>query len=232
MEKYLDVLRRCALFDGVGDEEIPAMLSCLKARVIKVEKGENIFTEGEPARYVGIILSGEAQIIMLDYFGHRSIMSFIEPAQIFGESFACADVDVLPVSVVASSPCEVLLIDCRYMVDVCSRACSFHNKMIYNMLKIVARKNLEFNRKIEITSKRSTREKLMAYLMTQAKLRGSNNFTIPFDRQELADYLGVERSAMSAELSRMRREGLVDYKRSWFKVQRNQNGEEMNNWYV
>lgn len=225
MEKYLNVLKKCTLFDGMNDEEIYVMLSCLKARVVTVSKGEYIFTEGEPAKYVGIVLSGEAQIIMVDYFGNRNITTSIEPADVFGESFACADVGVLPVSVVASEASDIMLINCRYIIDVCSRACTFHNRMIYNMMKIVAKKNIEFNRKIEITSKRTTRGKLMAYLMTQAKMRGSNNFTIPFDRQELADYLGVERSAMSAELSRMRQEGLVDYKRSWFKVQRSNSAD-------
>ena len=225
MEKYLNVLKKCTLFDGMNDEEIYVMLSCLKARVVTVSKGEYIFTEGEPAKYVGIVLSGEAQIIMVDYFGNRNITTSIEPADVFGVSFACADVGVLPVSVVASEASEIMLINCRYIIDVCSRACTFHNRMIYNMMKIVAKKNIEFNRKIEITSKRTTRDKLMAYLLTQAKLRGSNNFTIPFDRQELADYLGVERSAMSAELSRMRQEGLVDYKKSWFKVQRSNSAD-------
>ncbi|MDD6648106.1 MAG: Crp/Fnr family transcriptional regulator [Firmicutes bacterium] len=220
MEKYLNVLKKCTLFDGMNDEEIYVMLSCLKARVVTASKGEYIFTEGEPAKYVGIVLSGEAQIIMVDFFGNRNITASIDPADVFGESFACADVEAMPVSVVASEASEIMLINCGYIIDVCSRACTFHNRMIYNMMKIVAKKNIEFNRKIEITSKRTTRGKLMAYLMTQAKMRGSNNFTIPFDRQELADYLGVERSAMSAELSRMRQEGLVDYKKSWFRVQR------------
>ena len=216
----MNVLKKCTLFDGMNDEEIYVMLSCLKARVVTASKGEYIFTEGEPAKYVGIVLSGEAQIIMVDFFGNRNITASIDPADVFGESFACADVEAMPVSVVASEASEIMLINCGYIIDVCSRACTFHIRMIYNMMKIVAKKNIEFNRKIEITSKRTTRGKLMAYLMTQAKMRGSNNFTIPFDRQELADYLGVERSAMSAELSRMRQEGLVDYKKSWFRVQR------------
>ena len=225
MEKYLNVLKKCTLFDGMNDEEIYVMLSCLKARVVTASKGEYIFTEGEPDKYVGIVLSGEAQIIMVDFFGNRNITASIDPADVFGESFACADVEAMPVSVVASEASEIMLINCGYIIDVCSRACTFHNRMIYNMMKIVAKKNIEFNRKIEITSKRTTRGKLMAYLMTQAKMRGSNNFTIPFDRQELADYLGVERSAMSAELSRMRQEGLVDYKKSWFKVQRSNSAD-------
>ena len=112
MEKYLNVLKKCTLFDGMNDEEIYVMLSCLKARVVTVSKGEYIFTEGEPAKYVGIVLSGEAQIIMVDFFGNRNITASIDPADVFGESFACADVEAMPVSVVASEASEIMLINC------------------------------------------------------------------------------------------------------------------------
>lgn len=220
MRKFLNVFKKCILFDGVKEEEISAMLSCLNARMITVSKDEYVFMEGEPAKYVGIILSGEVQIVKNDFFGNRSIVTSIAPSELFGESFACADVKVLPVSAVASKESEILLIDCKRIITTCSRTCEFHNRIIYNLLRIVANKNLVFNKKVEIISKRTTREKLMAYLLVQAKLHDSNNFTIPFDRQALADYLCVERSAMSAELSRMRQEGLVDYKRSWFKVEK------------
>lgn len=218
MRKFLNVLKKCILFNNVKEEEIPGILSCLGARVTDASKGEYIFAEGEPAKYVGIVLSGGVQIVKNDFFGNRSIVDSIGTAELFGESFACADVETLPVDAVASEDSEILLIDCRRIITTCNRNCEFHNKIIYNMLHVVANKNLIFNKKIDIISKRTTREKLMAYLLSQAKLHNSNSFTISFDRQALADYLCVERSAMSAELSRMRQEGLVDYKRSWFKV--------------
>lgn len=218
MRKYLDIFRKCVLFDGIEEEHLLAMLSCLNGRVITADKDQYIFNEGDPAESVGLLLSGKAQIIKNDFFGNRTIVAAIEPAQLFGESFACADVEEIPVSVVASEKCEILLMDCRRIIATCNNVCQFHTRIIYNLLRIVANKNLMFNQKIEITSQRTTREKLMTYLLIQAKIQGKSSFTIPFDRQQLADYLEVERSAMSAELSRMQKDGLIEYKRSWFRL--------------
>lgn len=218
MKKYLGVLKKCILFGGIDDENIIAMLTCLNARVIEADKGEFIFNEGDAAEYVGILLTGEAQIIRDDFFGNRSIMTEVMPGELFGESFACADVKELPVSVVASENSEIMLIDCRRIITTCESSCVFHNMIIHNLLRVLAAKNLAFNKKMEIISKRTTRDKLMTYLMSQAKANGSSSFTIPFDRQELADYLGVERSAMSKEISRMKADGLIECDRSRFKI--------------
>ena len=136
----------------------------------------------------------------------------------FGESFACADVKRFPVSVVAVEDSQVLLIDSRRITVTCANACGFHNQMIFNLLKVVANKNLVLNQKIEITSRRTTREKLMAYLLLQAKIHRSDTFTIPYDRQALADYLEVERSAMSAEIGKLRRDGIIDCEKSTFRL--------------
>ena len=197
------------------------MLSCLGARTRSLTKNQIIFQEGDPARDVGIVLSGAVQIVKEDYYGKRSIVARIGPGELFGESFACAGVRALPVSVVASEDSLVAIIDCHRITVSCSNACAFHSRMIFNLLRVVASKNLLFNQKIEITSKRTTREKLMTYLLSQAKLHGSDSFTIPYDRQALADYLGVERSAMSTELGKLRREGVLECDKSWFKLLQN-----------
>lgn len=197
------------------------MLSCLGARTRSLTKNQIIFQEGDPARDVGIVLSGAVQIVKEDYYGKRSIVARIGPGELFGESFACAGVKALPVSVVASEDSLVAIIDCHRITVSCSNACAFHSRMIFNLLRVVASKNLLFNQKIEITSKRTTREKLMTYLLSQAKLHGSDSFTIPYDRQALADYLGVERSAMSTELGKLRREGVLECDKSWFKLLQN-----------
>lgn len=218
MKKYLGVLKKCILFSGIDDENIIAMLACLNARVIDADKGEFIFNEGGPAEYVGILLSGEVQIVRDDFFGNRTIVAAVMPGEMFGESFACADIEELPVSVIASEKSEIMLIDCRRIITTCESSCVFHNMIIHNLIRVLADKNLAFNKKIEITSKRTTRDKLMTYLMSQAKTHGSSSFTIPFDRQELADYLGVERSAMSKEISRMKEDGLIECDRSRFKI--------------
>lgn len=213
-----DILEQCLLFENVDMQDRGTMLSCLGARELRVKRNRNVFSEGDPAEYVGIVLSGMVQLVREDYFGNRSIISNVGPAGLFGESFACAGVASYPVSAVAVEDSLVLLINSRRITATCCNACSFHNQMIYNMLKVVATNNLALNQKIEITSKRTTREKLMAYLLSQAKLHGSDQFTIPYDRQALADYLEVERSAMSAEISKLKKDGVIDCHKSNFKL--------------
>lgn len=218
MEKYLDVLQKCVLFENIEQKDIGAMLGCLGAKIKEYGKNEIILAEGDPANRLGIVLSGSVQILREDYFGNRSIVAAVEPAQLFGESFACAGIKEMPVSAVSMEKSEVMLIDSRRITISCANACAFHSRMIMNMLRVVAQKNLVFNRKIEIMSRKTTREKLMAYLLELAKQNSSSEFAIPFDRQGLADYLGVERSALSAEISKMKRDGIIDSARSRFKL--------------
>jgi len=216
MKKYFEPLRKCHLFDEIADDNLFAMLGCLGARVQSYSRNQPIIEEGEPAAQVGIVLSGSAQIMRVDYYGNRSIVTNIEPSQLFGESFACAEVKAMPVSVVASEDCNIMLIDCHRIMQSCCNACEFHNQIIFNLMKVIATKNLIFNQKIEITSKRTTREKLMTYLLLQAKLQGTNSFTIPFDRQELADFLEVDRSGLSAEISKLRNNGIIECRKNSF----------------
>ena len=216
MEKYFSVLQSCDLFDGIAPADLPGMLACLGAETVKAKKGSAIFSEGDPARFVDILLEGAVQVVLDDYYGNRSILTQAAPGELIGESFACAGVTSLPVSMLATQDSTLLRIDCCRITRSCSNACEFHNRLILNLLQVVAAKNLTFHKKLEIISKRTTREKLMAYLIWQAKLQHSHSFTSPFDRQGLADYLGVERSAMSAELSKLRRDGVIDFDRSHF----------------
>ena len=220
MQEYFDVLERCPLFAGIRREDWDGMLACLAPRVVKTKKNQILLSEGDPANYVGIVLAGSVQILKVDYYGNRSIVARAEPGELFGESFACAGAAELPVSVVADTEGAVMLLDCGRITTSCSNACGFHTRMIHNLLRVVALKNLQLNQKIEVTAKRTTRQKLMAYLVSQAKLQGSDSFRIPFDRQELADYLQVERSAMSAELSKLRAEGVLESKKNQFRLLR------------
>ena len=218
MKKYIDILRRCPLFNQIEDENLIKMLSCLGARVEAFDKKYTIISEGNPAKYIGIMLSGSAQIIRNDYYGNRSIISEIYPSEVFGEAFACAEVRAIPVTVIANEPCEVMLIDCVHILQTCSNNCGFHQQLIFNLMKDLAVKTITFHQKIEITSRRSTREKLMTYLMIQAKKAGTSSFDIPFDRQELADYLEVDRSGLSAEISKLRSEGIIECQRNHFEL--------------
>ncbi|MBQ9131539.1 MAG: Crp/Fnr family transcriptional regulator [Clostridia bacterium] len=218
MKKYLEILKKCMLFDHIAEEDLLRMLQCLGARVESFDKKYTIFAEGSPARYIGILLSGSAQVVQVDYYGNRSILSGILPGQVFAEAFACAEVPVVPVSVVANEPCRVMLIDCSHILHVCSNHCGFHQQLIYNLMKDLAQKSLQFHQRIEVTSKRTTREKLMAYLMIQAKQSNRNSFDIPFDRQELADYLEVDRSGLSAEISKLKKEGVLENHKNHFRL--------------
>ena len=150
MKEFFPILETCPLFDGIELKDLSAMLACLGARVSKYQKNQVIFQEGDAAKYVGIVLSGAAQIVHEDFYGNRSIVARIAPAELFGESFACAGVESLPVSVTAAEDSQVMLIDCRRITVSCTSACSFHSRMIFNLLRVVATKNLVFNQKIEI----------------------------------------------------------------------------------
>ncbi len=216
MKKYFNALRKCSLFNLIEDEKLTVMLQCLGAKTISFDKKYTILAEGYPAKYIGIMLSGSAQIIQVDYYGNRTILSNVNESDVFGESFACAELQAIPVDIIANEPCEVMLIDCGHILHTCSNNCGFHQQLIFNLMKDLATKNIMFHQKIEITSKRTTREKLMTYLMFQAKKAGNSSFEIPFDRQELADYLEVDRSGLSAEISKLRKEGIIESSRKQF----------------
>ena len=216
MKKYFGILRKCSLFSEIEDQHLIAMMSCLGAKRVSFEKKYTIFAEGNPAKYIGILLSGSAQIVRHDYYGNRSIVSGVMPGELFGESFACAGMEVLPVSIVANEPCEVLLIDSSHVLHTCTNGCEFHRRMIYNLMRDLAAKNIMFHQKLDITAKRTTREKLLAYLAYMEQQTGTHEFEIPFDRQELADYLEVDRSGLSAEIGKLRREGVLDCRKNHF----------------
>lgn len=216
MQKYLDTLMVCPLFEGIGEGGLLNTLTCLGAHVRRCEKGETILAEGEPVRYLGIVLSGTVQIVRMGYDGSRSILVRLDPTGLFGEAYACAGMTAMPASAVAAERAEVLLIGAERILHPCAHPCGFHHQMIYNLMRILATKNLALHRRAEITAQRTTRGKLMTYLALQAAQAGSRSFDIPFDRQELADYLGVDRSGLSAEIGRLRREGVLSCTRSHF----------------
>ena len=218
MEEYFDVLSQCPLLSGISQEEMGLMLNCLGGKIATITKGNPVFLEGEPAKYVGVVLSGKVQIVRDDYYGNRSVLAVVSPGGLFAEAFACAGVETLPVSAIALQNCAVLLLDCKRVLTGCCNACPFHSRLVRNLLQGISQKNLMLTAKIRCMSQKTTQEKLMEFLLEQAKQQGSGEFVIPYDRQALADYLGVERSAMSAELSKLKKAGLIDYRGSRFRV--------------
>jgi len=218
MQDFFDVLSACPLFEGIAGEELTAMMGCLGGKKEKIPKGEPVFLEGDPAWFVGVVLSGAVQVVRDDYYGNRSVMTVAEPGDMFAEAFSCAGMEKLPASAIALTDSQVMYMDCARVLHLCGNACPFHNRLVSNLLRALARKNLALSRKIQIMSHKTTRDKIMAYLLEQAKMRQSSQFTIPYDRQALADHLGVERSAMSAEISKLKKMGLIDTNGSWFHI--------------
>ena len=216
MEQYFDLLLKNPLFSGIQKEDLRSLLGCLSARVTSFSKGTPVFLEGDPAGAIGFVLEGAVEIVHDDFYGNRSLLTVAEAGELFGEAYACSAIEAMPVSAYASRDTKLLWLECRKMLTVCSNACGFHGMLIQNLLQVVARKNLLLGQKIRVMSQKTTRDKLMLYLLEQAKQKGSSEFTIPLSRQALADYLGVERSAMSAELGKLRNQGVLESKGSWF----------------
>ena len=214
MECY--ALSRTPLFLGAQPKEVAAMLSCLGAERRRYAKGDRIYRTGDVVTALGIVLSGGVLIENNDFWGNTTVLDRVEPGQIFAETYACTPGEPLMVDVVAAGPSEILFLNVNRVLQVCPNACAFHARLVRNLLTEMARKNLLLSRKLRLITPHTIRERLLTYLSGEAVRRGTRSFVIPFDRQQLADYLAVERSALSAELSRMRRDGLIECERSRF----------------
>ncbi len=209
-------LSNAALFSGISENELTILLGCMKAQTKRYEKKEYIRHSGDRLDTIGLVTDGMVHEVQEDFWGRRTIVTTITAGELFGEAITYANNKVLPVALYAARPTEVLHINYRQLITTCSAACSFHTQLIQNMLTILAEKNLQLTEKMAVLNRRTTREKLLLYLSSQARSAGTNRFTIPYNRQELADFLSVERSAMSTELSKLRRAGIIDYNRSDF----------------
>ena len=209
-------LSKTILFRGASPDEVEAMLGCLNAETKKFQRGSVIYHAGDVISSVGLVLSGSVSIENDDVWGNKSILDKAGAGQVFAETYACVPGEPLMISVVAAETSEILFLDIGRMLHTCSNACGFHSKLIRNLLSISAQKGLNLSRRIMHTSSKTIRGRLLSYLSFQARKNGSREFDIPFNRQQLANYLSVDRSAMSAELSRMQRDGLLQVRRSHF----------------
>ncbi len=218
MKKYISVLKRTQLFAGIGEEEIASMLSCLGARLHTYKKGEYVFRQGERLGDITVLVEGSLHIQKDDYWGNRSILSQIAVGEMFGEAYASPDSGALLNDVVAVVDSAVIFFDVKRVITTCSSACRFHAMVVQNLFFAISDKNRKLVQKLGHMSKRSTREKLISYLSEEAKRQNSSSFAIPFNRQQLADFLSVDRSAMSSELCKMRDEGLLEFEKNRFKL--------------
>ena len=216
MKDYLSVIRSSQLFSGVSEEEVIAMLSCLKAERKDFPKDAFLLRAGDTAESIGLVLSGSVLVIQEDIWGNRNILSKAGPGQTFAAAFACAPGSRLNVSVVAETPVTAMFLNVKRILTVCPSDCTHHSRIIRNLLGELAGKNLRFSEKLTHMGQRTTRAKLLSYFSAEAQRLGKYEFDIPFSRQQLADYLGVERSGLSLELGKMRGEGLLDFHKSHF----------------
>lgn len=206
------------LFRGLKENEIQNVLSCLDAYEKKYNKSEIIYRAGDSIDEIGLVENGSVNIVVNFYWGNSNIFGHIESGFIFGEAYAAIPGKELLCDVVASENCKILFLNVNKLLTVCQNRCSYHERIIQNLLRISAIKNLNLSSRMMHTASKSTRVRLLSYFSEQAIKNGSSTFTIPFSRQQLADYLGVERSALSNELSKMQKDGLIKYHKNEFKL--------------
>lgn len=213
-----DVLRRSVLFEGIGEENVPLALECLGAFEHSYQKNGCIVEIGEQIREVGVLISGSANAVMETANGDRSIIDKLQPGDVFGEAIVCSGIQRSPMRLVAVSDCVVVKIGMENIINRKMTQCRFRSAIVENLLRMTSNGYVLLNRKMDILAHKSIRERVMRYLSDEMDRCASCEFCIPFNRNELADYLQVERSALSRELSRIRKEGYIDYERSNFRI--------------
>lgn len=216
MQKYIKILKRTQLFSGVGDHEIAAMLNCLQARLLTFQKGNYVFREGEHIDNIFVLADGKLLVQHNDFWGNRNIVNVIRVGEMFGESYVAPESGVLLNDVIAEEDSIVIFFDIKRILTICPTACRFHSMVVQNLFFAISEKNRKLIQKIGHMSNRSTRAKLLSYLSEEAKRHNNSRFLIPFNRQQLADFLCVDRSAMSNELCKMRDEGLLEFDKNEF----------------
>ena len=211
-----DILKALPIFEGIHEEDLLKMLDCLGGYEKKFHKNEMIILEEETIRTIGVVLAGTVHMVKEDIDGNKALLVSIAQGELFGESFACASQLAAKVSFLAATPCQVLFLPFHKVIHSCTLACTFHHRLIENMVRLLSEKNQQLMDKAAIVSQRTLREKILAYLRTQSEYQQSRCFTIPLGRVALSEYLCADRSALSRELSQMREDGLIDFDRNTF----------------
>ena len=218
MEKFLPILRNSALFSGIAEEEILSLLSCMEAKFRRYGKGEYVLRQGDFLPDIAVLLEGSLHIQSEDYWGNRSILGHIPVGEIFGESYAFSHEEPLMNDVISIENSAVMFINAKKVLSACASACHFHTRTVQNLFTVLSEKNRKLVQKLGHIGKRSIREKLISYLSQESKKQKNADIRIPFNRQQLADFLSVDRSAMSYELCKMRDEGLLTFHKNAFRL--------------
>ena len=209
---------RSPLFYGIKPDELNAMLSCIGYHIGTFKKGDIVAFEGDHLKHIGIIMKGSVDMVKEDLWGNRTMLVRMRKDEMFGETFACGSDSLSVVTFMVSEDAKVLFMPFDRVMHSCTMACQFHHRLIENMVKIIADKNRDLMRKVDVVSKRTIREKLLAYLSIQAQMQNSRYFEISLGRVELAEYLCVDRSALTRELAKMKEDGLIDYDKNCFRI--------------
>ncbi len=203
------------MFRNIDESEIEEMQACSCMRQCSFERNAVIFHMGDIVHEIGIVLAGNVNIEKVDLYGNKSILSNVSAGQIFAETYAFCQ-EPMMVDAVAAQDCEILFLDLNILLSGQNTERPWYSKMLENMLRISVHKNLTLSNRIFFTASKTIRGRLLAYLSTEAVKNGSTTFQIPFNRQQLADYLNVDRSALSKELCRMRDENMIEFYKNQF----------------
>ena len=206
------------LFRGIPAEEVDAMLPCLGASRRAYRRGERVMRAGQVATRVGVLLEGRLHVEMPDAWGNVSVLESVGPGEPFAVAYACGKEGVLDVDVVADADSTVATLEAARVLHPCERQCACHGALVRNLLVSMANKNIAMNRRAKAIAPKTVRGKILAYLSVQQTVAGTPEFAIPFTQEKLASYLGVDRSTLSAELSALRKEGVIDYKGRTFRL--------------
>ena len=218
MSSVPDAVASAPIFHGINDSDRAALLGCLKTYTRSYRKGEFILLEQDHVQDVGIVLSGTVHMLKEDVWGRRTLLDYMEPGEIFGETFALRHEQASHVSFLAATDMKALFLPLDHVLTPCKKQCSFHTALSRNFFLLMGEKNLRLMEKIEISAKGSLREKILAYLSIQAQKQGSKYIKIPLNRTEMASYLHANRSATTRELSEMQAEGLIEFDGNTFVI--------------
>lgn len=221
MNDYLEDLAQMKLFSGIAPEEIAELLDCLQARRVQYGSGEMIIEEGSRVRKFGVMLSGHARSIKWDTSDRVIILTLLEKGSEIGVLLAAQPEKESPVSIQAQDNVTVLMIPYDRVLASCARACPKHARLLRNYISIVAEKGLVLHERIDCLLKPTVREKILTYLLRISREQKNDSFQIPLNRNAMSEYLNIERSALSRELSNMKRDGLIDYHLNSFTLNRN-----------
>ena len=216
MKKFIPVLKRTKVFAGIGEDDITVMLDCLEAHIRHYKKGEYVFRQGENIDNITVLVYGKLYIQRDDYWGNRSIINVIDEGEMFGEAYAIPQSGAILNDVIAMEDSGVIFLDVKRILSVCPSACRVHSQVLQNLFYTISEKNRKLVQKLGHMAQRTTREKLISYLSEESRKHNSSAFEISFNRQQLADFLSVDRSARSNELCKLRDEGLIKFEKTKF----------------